>query len=266
MKELDVANEYFNLANKGILDIMKILITLLEQKAIMVDKNMENKIMSYLKSFEEYCKLNNQDLLSINNLTLNDINQIKQYIEDKTNNDNEFTMPIFIAPQLLQDGSIDKNTTSYTMFISQKDMPKLEEMLKYFKEKDIKTDNIHLEDISIVNNPNNLFNAENVECNEIEFPLSEINIFNNIKNMLLSKGFEFNIAPHDNSVSIIYKRQDQNNILNLIFDKENKNSQVLFETNDTKVIDKYRELFTFKNDKKLNDRDSQKQALYDNGR
>ena len=262
--EVEVAKEYFNMASQNIMTILKMLQNLLDQKAIALDKEMEGNILKYIKEFAEFNDNYGSEMMSVAGLSYNDTQLIKTYIDNETSKNNEFSMPVLCVPQMMLDGSLDKDNAQYMLLINQKDVQKLVDMLKFFENEGIKTDGIHLEDISIVNNPNNLFNAEGVECNEIEFPLADEQIYNNVKTMLLSKGIEFNVAPHDNSVSIIYKRDDQKKILNILYDKNNENAQVLWGTNDIDKIKHYKELFIAKNDKALNDRDSQKEMLFDN--
>lgn len=262
--EVEVAKEYLNIASQNIMTILKMLQNLLGQKAIALDKDMENNILKYIKEFAEFNERYGAEMMSVAGLSYNDTQLIKAYIDNETKKNKEFSMPVLCIPQMMLDGSLDKENAQYMLLINQKDVQKMVDMLKFFDNEGLKTDGIHLEDISIVNNPNNLFNREGVECNEIEFPLADEQIYNNVKTMFLSKGIEFNVAPHDNSVSIIYKREDQKKIINILYDKKNENAQMLWGTNDIEKIKYYKELFICKNDKALNDRASQKEMLFDN--
>lgn len=269
-KEVDLAKQYFDLCCKQVLDIIKALRVLVDQGFMAGEEKTKKRIIDtidfYVKFIEEG---QGNEVFAIKNLTKNDKTAIEKYCNDVLgdgfkNNIEEFTLPLLICPEQNLDGNTDPTKAKYFMCLRQRDVSKLTQMLTYFEDNNIQTDNIHLSDVSIVNDKNSLFNPDrNIKKGEIEIPLSQEKIFNNLKDFMLLEGYEFSIAPHDNSISIIYNHDDQESLLNKIYD--DKNNMFLWNTNEKEEVNKLKKMVIVDGDKTLNDRDSQKDKLFDNG-
>lgn len=268
MKEVDLANQYLNMCGKSILDIIKILKTFVIQGAKAFDDKNQRRLLAVLNFYDKFIREGQgNEIFFVNNLTKHDVDIIKDYMNnilgDKDrDNVEEFSMPAMFCPCFNTDDNV--SNCNYFMLLRQKDVHKLSNMLIYFEDNGIKLDNLSLKDYSVVNDPNSLFSEENkdVKKGEIEIPISQKDIFENVKNFMLTRGYEFSIAPHDTSISIIYKHDDQKRLLNEFYD--DKNSFELFNTTDKEKVAAGKKLLILDGDKTLNDRDAQVSKLFEN--
>lgn len=267
-QEISVASQYFDFAGKRVLDIIKLMKILLDQNKASFDDKVQKRLLETLEFYEKFLNESQKnEICCVPNLSKADKEAIEYYqneiLGDKLkDNIGDFSMPVLMIPTGVDPES---NKLTFGMILRQQDVPKLYDMCSYFRDNGIPTDNLSVKDISVVNNPNSLFNPDkNIQKGEIEIPLAYENVFKNLTTFMQNEGYDFDIAPHDNSMSIIYDHRDQQRLLNQIYD--DKNNGILWDTKDEKEINSLKKMVILDGDKTLNDRESQKDKLFNNNK
>ena len=104
----------------------------------------------------------------------------------------------------------------------------------------------------------NLFNnLENVPVNTFDIPANRVDLFDKTKNFLKLHGYDFSVAPHEDSFSIIYRRDDQKDLLNDLYREEK-----MFMDSNGKINLDDKKLIICEADKELNNREAQKDKLF----